>query len=298
MTIKVSLPSTARPSRSRSRARARCSSRSCASNLRLTGTHVGCDTRSAARAPCIVDGQAMKTCNMLAMQAEGAEITTIEGIAQADGALHPMQAAFKRVPRPAVRLLHARHGDERDRPGAAPPERRASKPIRERLDGNLCRCTGYQNIVKAVQTGAAAMAQGLRSTPWAHRPPAFIGESRRAQGRRALPHRPRPVHRRHHPAAARRYAVLRALAARARQAAQGRHRRRAKAPGVLGIFTGERLQGRRRAALRLADQQHRRHADEGAEAPGARRRQGALRRRPRRDGRRRDLRAGARPRRR
>ena len=86
--------------------------------------------------------------------------------------------------------------------------------------------------------------------------------------------------------------LLPALAVCARQAAQGRHRRRAKAPGVLGIFTGERLQGRRRAALRLAHQQHRRHADEGAQAPGDRRRQGALRRRPRRDGRRRDLRAG------
>ena len=124
--------------------------------LRLTGTHVGCDTGQCGACTVHVDGRAVKACMMLALQAEGASVTTIEGIA-ANGELHPMQAAFREchglqcgfcTPGMVMSALDlvARH------PGAD------EKAVREQLEGNLCRCTGYQNIVKAVQQGAAAMA--------------------------------------------------------------------------------------------------------------------------------------------
>jgi carbon-monoxide dehydrogenase small subunit len=125
-------------------------------HLRLTGTHVGCDTAQCGACTVLVDGRAIKACNTLAVQHPGAEITTIEGLASADGTMHPMQAAFKEchglqcgfctpgMVMSAVDLC--RHS-----PGASEAQ------IREQLDGNLCRCTGYQNIVKAVQQGMAAM---------------------------------------------------------------------------------------------------------------------------------------------
>ncbi|MGH8803147.1 MAG: (2Fe-2S)-binding protein [Polaromonas sp.] len=125
--------------------------------LQLTGTHVGCDTAQCGACTVIMNGRAVKSCNILAAQAIGAEITTIEGLARADGTLHPMQAAFKEchglqcgfcttgMVMNAVDLcLHHPQATESE--------------IREQLEGNLCRCTGYQNIVKAVQQGAAAMA--------------------------------------------------------------------------------------------------------------------------------------------
>ena len=126
-------------------------------NLHLTGTHVGCDTAQCGACTVLVNGRAIKSCNTLAVQHPGAEITTIEGLAAPDGTLHPMQAAFKDchglqcgfctpgMVMSAVDLCK-RH------PQASEQE------IREQLDGNLCRCTGYQNIVKAVQQGAAATA--------------------------------------------------------------------------------------------------------------------------------------------
>ena len=126
-------------------------------HLRLTGTHVGCDTAQCGACTVLVDGRAIKSCNTLAAQHPGAEITTIEGLAQADGTLHPMQAAFKEchglqcgfcTPGMVMSAL-----DLCQRTPNASEEQ-----IREQLDGNLCRCTGYQNIVKAVQQGAAAMA--------------------------------------------------------------------------------------------------------------------------------------------
>ncbi len=124
--------------------------------LRLTGTHVGCDTAQCGACTVLVNGRAVKSCNTLAVQHPGAEITTIEGLAAADGTLHPMQAAFKEchglqcgfcTPGMVMSALDLckRH------PNASESE------IREQLDGNICRCTGYQNIVKAVQQGAAAM---------------------------------------------------------------------------------------------------------------------------------------------
>ena len=125
-------------------------------NLQLTGTHVGCDTAQCGACTVVMNGRSVKSCNILAAQAGGAEITTIEGLAQPDGTLHPMQAAFKEchglqcgfctpgMVMSAVDLCQ-RH------PHASEAE------IREQLEGNLCRCTGYQNIVKAVQQGSAAM---------------------------------------------------------------------------------------------------------------------------------------------
>ena len=126
-------------------------------HLKLTGTHVGCDTAQCGACTVMLDGRAVKSCNMLLAQAAGTEVTTIEGLAQADGTLHPMQAAFKEchglqcgfctpgMVMSAVDLC-------KNHPGASEGE------IRELLEGNICRCTGYQNIVRAVQVGQKAMA--------------------------------------------------------------------------------------------------------------------------------------------
>ncbi|NBX53510.1 MAG: (2Fe-2S)-binding protein [Betaproteobacteria bacterium] len=124
--------------------------------LKLTGTHVGCDTAQCGACTVIVNGNAIKSCNVLLAQVDGAQITTIEGLASADGSLHPMQSAFKDCHglqcgfcTPGMVLsaidLCKRH------PNAS------EEVIREQLEGNLCRCTGYQNIVKAVQQGAVAL---------------------------------------------------------------------------------------------------------------------------------------------
>ena len=125
-------------------------------HLHLTGTHVGCDTAQCGACTILMNGHAVKSCNLLLAQAAGAEVTTIEGLAAPDGTLHPMQQAFKDchglqcgfcttgMVMSAVDLCN-KH------PNANESE------IRELLEGNLCRCTGYQNIVRAVQQGAAAM---------------------------------------------------------------------------------------------------------------------------------------------
>lgn len=125
-------------------------------HLKLTGTHVGCDTAQCGACTVVMNGNAVKSCNVLAAQAAGADITTIEGLAADDGTLHPMQQAFKNchglqcgfcttgMVMSAVDFCH-KH------PQASEAD------VREGLEGNLCRCTGYQNIVKAVQEGAAAM---------------------------------------------------------------------------------------------------------------------------------------------
>ena len=124
--------------------------------LQLTGTHVGCDTTQCGACTVHVNGRAVKSCTMLAVQAAGTEVTTIEGLAAPDGTLHPMQAAFRDchglqcgfctpgMVMSAVDLVknHACTTEAQIRAG---------------LDGNLCRCTGYHNIVKAVAQGAAAM---------------------------------------------------------------------------------------------------------------------------------------------
>jgi len=122
-------------------------------HLRLTGTHVGCDTAQCGACTIHMNGRAVKSCNMLAMQAEGADIVTIEGIAKADGTLHPMQEAFRQhhglqcgfctpgMVMSAIDLV-------KNFPN--PTE----EQIREQLDGNLCRCTGYHNIVKAIKAAS------------------------------------------------------------------------------------------------------------------------------------------------
>ena len=125
-------------------------------NLRLTGTHVGCDTAQCGACTVLMNGKAIKSCSVVAMQAEGADITTIEGVAKPDGTLHPMQAAFKEnhglqcgfctpgMVMSAVDLV-------KNFPN--PTEQQ----IREQLEGNLCRCTGYHNIVKAIKAAAPAI---------------------------------------------------------------------------------------------------------------------------------------------
>jgi carbon-monoxide dehydrogenase small subunit len=119
----------------------------------LTGTHRGCDTAQCGACVVLLDGHAVKSCNVLAVQVTGAHVTTIEGLADASGALHPMQSAFKEchglqcgfctpgMIMSAIDLLK-RH--------PSPDE----KVIRRELDGNICRCTGYENIVKAIQRAA------------------------------------------------------------------------------------------------------------------------------------------------
>ena len=126
--------------------------------LGLTGTHVGCDTGQCGACTVHVDGRAVKSCTILAAQAQGAAVMTIEGVAAADGTMHPMQAAFKEchglqcgfcTPGMVMSALDlvVRH------------PKASEQTIREQLEGNMCRCTGYQNIVKAVQQGAAAMGK-------------------------------------------------------------------------------------------------------------------------------------------
>jgi carbon-monoxide dehydrogenase small subunit len=130
-------------------------------HLGLTGTHVGCDTSQCGACVVHVDGASVKACTMLAVQAEGAQVTTIEGLANGDQ-LHPMQAAFREhhalqcgfctpgMIMSAVDLV-------KNNPSPTEQE------IRHWLEGNICRCTGYHNIVKAIEAGAAAMRGGPQS---------------------------------------------------------------------------------------------------------------------------------------
>jgi carbon-monoxide dehydrogenase small subunit len=123
--------------------------------LQLTGTHVGCDTAQCGACTVLVDGKPMKSCNMLAIQAQGAKVTTIEGLAQGD-ALHPMQAAFRK--HHGLQCGFCTPGMVLSAVGLAGQVKQPSEAqIREALDGNFCRCTGYHNIVKAVQEGLADM---------------------------------------------------------------------------------------------------------------------------------------------
>jgi len=124
-------------------------------NLGMTGTHVGCDTSQCGACVVMVNGDSVKSCTMLAVQAEGAEVTTVEGLAS-NGDLHPMQQAFH--DNHALQCGYCTPGMlissidlVTKNPNATESE------IRHGLEGNLCRCTGYHNIVKAVQAGAAAM---------------------------------------------------------------------------------------------------------------------------------------------
>jgi carbon-monoxide dehydrogenase small subunit len=126
-------------------------------NLNLTGTHVGCDTTPCGACVIHMDGRSVKSCTILAVQASGSEITTIEGLAR-DGELHPVQAAFHEhhglqcgfctpgMVMASVDMIR-RHGGSLD-----------EKTVRHELEGNICRCTGYHNIVKAVLSAAENMS--------------------------------------------------------------------------------------------------------------------------------------------
>ena len=127
-------------------------------NLKLTGTHIGCDTSQCGACVIHVDGKAVKSCTMLAVQAAGCEVTTIEGLANG-GELHPMQKAFKEnhglqcgfctpgMIMTAVDMVNRHGGGNLD-----------EKTIREELEGNICRCTGYHNIVRSIEAAAKQMA--------------------------------------------------------------------------------------------------------------------------------------------
>ena len=125
-------------------------------SLHLTGTHVGCDTAQCGACTVMMNGRAVKSCNILAAQAAGAEVTTIEGLAAADGTMHPMQAAFKECH--GLQCGFCTTGMVMSAVDLCTHHPKASEgEIRELLEGNICRCTGYQNIVKAVVMGAAGM---------------------------------------------------------------------------------------------------------------------------------------------
>ncbi|PZW49141.1 carbon-monoxide dehydrogenase small subunit [Humitalea rosea] len=125
--------------------------------LRLTGTHVGCDTSQCGACVVHIDGESVKSCTTLALQANGASVTTIEGLASADGKLHPMQEAFREyhalqcgfctpgMVMSAIDLVQKN------------PQGLSEHEIREGLEGNICRCTGYHNIVKAIAAAADVM---------------------------------------------------------------------------------------------------------------------------------------------
>lgn len=125
-------------------------------SLHLTGTHVGCDTAQCGACTVMMNGRSVKSCNMLAAQAAGAELTTIEGLAAADGTMHPMQAAFKECH--GLQCGFCTTGMVMSAVDLCTHHPKASEgEIRELLEGNICRCTGYQNIVKAVVMGGAGM---------------------------------------------------------------------------------------------------------------------------------------------
>ena len=128
-------------------------------NLRLTGTHVGCDTSQCGACVVHVDGRSVKACTMLARQAQGAEVTTIEGLAE-DGKLHPMQEAFRQNHGLQCGFCTPRDGHERAGPRGPAIRDPTGAEVREWLEGNLCRCTGYHNIVKSILAGANAMRGG------------------------------------------------------------------------------------------------------------------------------------------
>ena len=128
-------------------------------HLDLTGTNVGCDTSSCGTCTVHVDGEAVKACTMLAVQADGRSVTTIEGMAEPDGTMHPLQDAFHRnhglqcgYCTPGMIMAAASYLQENPSP--------TDEEVRESLEGNLCRCTGYQNIVASILDAAGQATKG------------------------------------------------------------------------------------------------------------------------------------------
>jgi aerobic carbon-monoxide dehydrogenase small subunit len=125
-------------------------------SLGLTGTHIGCETTQCGACVVHVEGKAVKSCTMLALQCDGATVLTIEGLAPTDAPLHPMQAAFR--DRHALQCGYCTSGMVMMAVDIATRFNELDDPtIREQLKGNICRCTGYHNIVEAIAAGARAM---------------------------------------------------------------------------------------------------------------------------------------------
>ena len=129
--------------------------------LNLTGTHVGCDTGQCGACTVLLNGQAVKSCMVLAVQANGAEVRTVESLAEG-GAVPPHPAGVLGPAWTAMRLLHPRHDDGRGRPAQAQPPSNRRRRFASSSKGNLCRCTGYQNIVAAVRSAAEKMSYASR----------------------------------------------------------------------------------------------------------------------------------------
>ena len=202
--------------------------------LGLTGTHVGCDTSNCGACTVHLNGEAVKSCTLLAVQADGAEVKTIEGMGQ-EGALHPLQEAFWEhhglqcgYCTPGMIMASADLLERNPKP--------TEQEVREALAGNLCRCTGYHNIVKAVLAGRPEGRHMTASTTAR----ALGRPGDQAQGRPAADHGPRPLHRRHqrHRAAV---GGVRPLARGAREDRLDRHARPRGLPGVHAVFTGHDL---------------------------------------------------------
>ena len=129
--------------------------------LGLTGTHIGCDTAQCGCCTVLVDGEAVKSCNQLALQAQGRHVTTVEGLARTDGPLHPVQEAF--VACHGLQCGYCTPGMVMSTVALLTHNPRPSEAeIVDALEGNLCRCTGYVNIVAAVQQAARAMSGEVR----------------------------------------------------------------------------------------------------------------------------------------
>ena len=131
-------------------------------HLRLTGTHVGCDTAQCGACTVLLDGRAVKSCNVLALQVQGRAVRTVEGLAEAPDQLHPMQQAFSQ--HHALQCGFCTPGFLMRAVALADEPQAAQDPIdpqwvRQAIGGNLCRCTGYEGIVKAVCEGLVAMRQ-------------------------------------------------------------------------------------------------------------------------------------------
>ncbi|MET0801243.1 MAG: (2Fe-2S)-binding protein [Actinomycetota bacterium] len=125
--------------------------------LGLTGTNVGCDTSTCGSCTVLLDGESVKSCTLIAAQADGREVTTIEAMAQPDGTMHPLQDAFHRhhglqcgYCTPGMIMAAASYLEENPSP--------TEEEVREALEGNLCRCTGYQNIVTSILDAAGSMS--------------------------------------------------------------------------------------------------------------------------------------------
>ena len=268
-------------------------------DLRLTGTHVGCDTSQCGACVVHVDGRAIKSCTALALSCEGKTGDDDRRVSQrrhaapdAGGLPRASRACSAAICTPGMIMAGV---DLVQRNGPSVDEH----TIRRELDGNICRCTGYHNIVKAIAAGAASHGQrpsGRRVVGRTINDATGIGASRHAARKiTALHHGQGPVRRRHQSPGPELRRV-RALAACARDDQQDRHQRRRESAGRGRYFYGRRSGGRqgRRPDLRLDDPLQGRLADEGRRASGAGAGQGALCRRPRSRGHRRDLGAGAR----